>query len=122
MPLIFRTPFLTMYRADIRCSDASITLRVGKFKVGFIKTLRFPRKVGKMKRNGLNPMILTNHVNRRILEWEERIEKCKEYEIEFGKCKSKVFNDKNLVGDNFFIYEHQLEKENSGSLTDDGVT
>ncbi|GJY84576.1 hypothetical protein Tco_0497952 [Tanacetum coccineum] len=90
MPLIFRAPFLTMPRADIRCSDASITLRAGKFKVGFIKTLRFPRKVGKMKRNGLNPMILTNHVNRRILEWEERIEKVDIAEAENASLRAMI--------------------------------
>ncbi|GJT57456.1 retrotransposon protein, putative, ty1-copia subclass [Tanacetum coccineum] len=65
-------------RAYIRCSDGSMTLKAGKFK---------------------------------ILEWEERIEKCKEDEIEFGKWKSKVFDDKDLVGHNFFIYDHKLEKD-----------
>ncbi|GJX45226.1 zinc finger, CCHC-type containing protein [Tanacetum coccineum] len=45
LPLILGTPILTTYRMDIRCSDGSMTLRVGKFKVRFIKTLRFPKKV-----------------------------------------------------------------------------
>ncbi|GKB80000.1 hypothetical protein Tco_0946895 [Tanacetum coccineum] len=67
-------------------------------------------------------MIPTNHVNQKILEWEERIEKCKEDEIEFDKWKSKVFDDKDLVGHNFFIYDHKLEKDDIGSVTDDGVT
>ncbi|GKB53231.1 zinc finger, CCHC-type containing protein [Tanacetum coccineum] len=76
MPLILGTPFLTTTRADIRCSDGSMKLRAGNFKVRFIKTLRFPKKVKKKKRNDLDLIIPINHVNRRILEWEERIEKC----------------------------------------------
>ncbi|GJX37592.1 putative ribonuclease H-like domain-containing protein [Tanacetum coccineum] len=84
--------------------------------------LKFPRKVRKKKRNDIEPMIPTNHVNQKILEWEERIEKCKEDEIEFDKWKSKVFDDKDLVGHNFFIYDHKLEKDDIGSVTDDGVT
>ncbi|GKA44525.1 hypothetical protein Tco_0737249 [Tanacetum coccineum] len=116
MPLILGTSFLTTARADIRCSDGSMTLRAGKFRVRFIKTLRFPRKVRKKKRNGLLLMIPTNHVNKRILEWQERIEKCKEDEMEFGKWRSKVFDDKNLVGCNLFIYEHELKKDDVGSM------
>ncbi|GJS95038.1 zf-CCHC domain-containing protein [Tanacetum coccineum] len=68
MSLILGMPFLTMARAYIRCSDVSMTLRAGKFKVRFIKTLRFPRNVRKKKRNNLDPMNYTNHVSRRILE------------------------------------------------------
>nr|GEU55413.1 hypothetical protein [Tanacetum cinerariifolium] len=33
MSLILGTPFLTMVMADIRCSDGSMTLRAGKFKI-----------------------------------------------------------------------------------------
>nr|GEX72274.1 hypothetical protein [Tanacetum cinerariifolium] len=44
MSLILRTPFLTTARADIRSSKGSMTLRAGKFKVRFIRTLRFSRK------------------------------------------------------------------------------
>nr|GEV19916.1 hypothetical protein [Tanacetum cinerariifolium] len=73
MPLILGTPFLTMVMADIRCSDGSMTLRAGKFKVRFIKTLRFHWKVKKKESNDLDPLIPTNYVNIRILEWEERI-------------------------------------------------
>ncbi|GJT31777.1 mitotic checkpoint serine/threonine-protein kinase BUB1 [Tanacetum coccineum] len=68
MPLILGTPFLTTARAPIRCSNRSMTLRAGKFKVRFIKTLRFPKKVKKKEKNNLDLMIPTNHVNRRILE------------------------------------------------------
>ncbi|GJY36919.1 hypothetical protein Tco_0422297 [Tanacetum coccineum] len=56
-------------------SNASLALRVGKLKVRFTRTLRFPRKVKKKERTNLDPMIPTNIVNRRILEWEEKIEK-----------------------------------------------
>ncbi|GJR85896.1 zf-CCHC domain-containing protein [Tanacetum coccineum] len=65
MPLILGTLFLTTARADIRCSDGSMTLRASKFK---------------------------------ILEWEERIEKCKEDETEFGKWKNKVILDEKSLG------------------------
>nr|GFA55264.1 hypothetical protein [Tanacetum cinerariifolium] len=76
MPLIIWTPFLSTAIADIRCSDGSMTLREGKFKVRFIKTLRFPTKVRKKNRNDLEPIFPTNHINQKILEWEERIKKC----------------------------------------------
>ncbi|GJR72699.1 reverse transcriptase domain-containing protein [Tanacetum coccineum] len=112
----------SMTKADIRCSDESMTLRTGKFKVRFIKTLRFPKKVNNKERNDLDPMIPTNHMNRRILEWEKRIERCKEDEIEFSKLRSKVFDDKNLVGHNFFIYDHDIENEDDSSVMNDGVT
>ncbi|GJU57854.1 hypothetical protein Tco_1235620 [Tanacetum coccineum] len=78
--------------------------------------------VREKKRNDLDPLIPTIYVNRRILEWEERIENCKEDEIEFGKWRSKVFDNKNPVGHSVFIYDHELEKEDGSSMTDDGVT
>ncbi|GJR30806.1 retrovirus-related pol polyprotein from transposon TNT 1-94 [Tanacetum coccineum] len=76
MPLILGIPFLTTARAYIRCIKGSMTLKAGKFKVGFIRTLRFPRKVKERKKNDLDPMIPINCVNRRILEWEDSIKNC----------------------------------------------
>ncbi|GJW09886.1 hypothetical protein Tco_1575713 [Tanacetum coccineum] len=50
----------------------------------------------------------------RILEWEERIENCKDGKIKFGKWREKMFDDKNLVRHHFFIYDHELENDGSG--------
>ncbi|GJV63405.1 zf-CCHC domain-containing protein [Tanacetum coccineum] len=118
-PLILGTPFLITTRANIRSSNASMTLRAGKYKVRFIRTLRFFRLV--KEKDDLDPMILTYFVKGGILECEERIEKCKDDEIEFGKWRSKVFEDKNLVGHNFFIYDDELEKDDDSRM-DDRVT
>nr|GEW96369.1 hypothetical protein [Tanacetum cinerariifolium] len=68
MPLILRRPFLTTGRAEIKYDKGSMTLRVGKFKVRFIRTLRFPSKVKERIKRDLDPMIPTNYVNRIILE------------------------------------------------------
>ncbi|GJS95328.1 hypothetical protein Tco_0802296 [Tanacetum coccineum] len=59
--------------ADIRCTKGSMTLRAGKLKVRFIRTLRFPRKVKERKTNDLDPMIPTNYMNRRILNEKKEL-------------------------------------------------
>ncbi|GKD56366.1 hypothetical protein Tco_1289753 [Tanacetum coccineum] len=60
---------------------------------------------------------------RRILEWEERIENFQEDELGFSKWRSKAFDDKNLVGNNFFFYGHELKKDRRGSsVSGEGVT
>ncbi|GJX22311.1 retrovirus-related pol polyprotein from transposon TNT 1-94 [Tanacetum coccineum] len=119
MPLILGTLFLTMERAEIKFNKGSMTLKAGKYKIRFVRTLEFPSKIEERIESDLNPMILTNYVNRRILEWEERIESCQENKIEFNKWRSKVFDNKNLVGHNFFVYA--LE-DKDGSVSDVGVT
>ncbi|GJR82434.1 zf-CCHC domain-containing protein [Tanacetum coccineum] len=121
LPLILETPFFAMARVKIKCDKGSMTIKSSKIKVRFIWTLRFPSKIKDRIRRYPDPMIPTNYVNRRILEWEERIENCQEDKIEFSKWRSKVFDDKNLVGHNFFIYNHELEKESS-SVSEEGVT
>ncbi|GJW25488.1 zinc finger, CCHC-type containing protein [Tanacetum coccineum] len=79
-----------VYPAKIKCRKGSMTLIAGKFKV------------------------------RRILEWEERVENFKDGKIEFSERRGKVFNNKNLGGHNFFIYDHELEK-NESSVSVKGV-
>nr|GEW95878.1 hypothetical protein [Tanacetum cinerariifolium] len=96
-----------------------MTLRAGNFKVRFIRTLRFLRLL--KEKDDLDAMIPTNFMNRRILEWEEQIKKCKDDEIKLRKWRSKVFKDKNLVGHNFFIYDDELKKDDD-SRTDDRTT
>ncbi|GJT07065.1 zinc finger, CCHC-type containing protein [Tanacetum coccineum] len=68
MPLILGTLFITMARAEIKCCKGSMTLRAKKFEVRFVMTLRFHSKVKDRKKSDLDPMILTNYVNRRVLE------------------------------------------------------
>ncbi|GJT55230.1 hypothetical protein Tco_0990284 [Tanacetum coccineum] len=111
MPLILGTPFLTTARAKIKFHKGSMTLKAGKYKIRFVTTLKFPSKIEERIERDLNPMIPTNYVNRRVLEWEEIIKICQENEIGFIKWRFKVFDDKNLIGHNFFFYE--LEKEGS---------
>ncbi|GKD55139.1 MAK10-like protein [Tanacetum coccineum] len=50
MPLILETMVLTMARAEIKCWKGLITLRAGKVKVRFLRTLRFPSKVKEKKK------------------------------------------------------------------------
>ncbi|GJY98020.1 zf-CCHC domain-containing protein [Tanacetum coccineum] len=119
MPLILGTPFLTTARAEIKFHKGSMTLKAGKYKIRFVTTLEFPSKIEERIERDLNPMIPTNYVNRRVLEWEERIKICQENEIGFIKWRFKVFDDKNLIGHNFFFYE--LEKEGSTAKAE-GVT
>ncbi|GJU65679.1 retrovirus-related pol polyprotein from transposon TNT 1-94 [Tanacetum coccineum] len=97
MTFILGTPFLTTARAVIKCDKGSMTLKAGRLKVRFVRTLRFPSKIKERIKRDPDPMIPANYVTRRILEWEERIENCQEDEIEFSKWRSKVFDDKNLV-------------------------
>nr|GFB39148.1 hypothetical protein [Tanacetum cinerariifolium] len=118
MPLILGTPFLTMARAEIKFDKGTMTLKADKYKIRFIKSLEFPSKIKERIGRDVDPMIPTNYVNRRILEWEERIKNCQENETGFNKWRSKVLGDKNLVGHNFFVYK--LEKEDS-SVSDVGV-
>ncbi|GJY46508.1 hypothetical protein Tco_0435571 [Tanacetum coccineum] len=113
MPIILGTPFLTTAKAKIKFDKGSITLKAGRYKIRFVRTLKFPSKIEERIARDLDPIFPTNYVNRRILEWEERIENCQENEMGFNKWRSKVFDDKNLVRHNFFVYE--LDKEGSNS-------
>ncbi|GKB83303.1 hypothetical protein Tco_0950198 [Tanacetum coccineum] len=96
-----------------------MTLKAGRYKIRFVRTLEFPSKIEERIERDLDPMIPTNYVNRRILEWEERIKKRQKDEMRFSKGRSKVFDDKNIIGHNFFIYE--LAEEGS-SVSGEGVT
>ncbi|GJX14370.1 putative reverse transcriptase domain-containing protein [Tanacetum coccineum] len=53
MPLILGTSFLTTARAEIKCWKGSMTLIAGKFKVRFVRTLRFPKKVKERRKSDL---------------------------------------------------------------------
>ncbi|GKA75595.1 hypothetical protein Tco_0781973 [Tanacetum coccineum] len=97
MPIILGTPFLTTAKAKIKFDKGSITLKAGRYKIRFIRTLKFPSKIEERIARDLDPIFPTNYVNRRILEWEERIENCQENEMGFNKWRSKVFDDKNLM-------------------------
>ncbi|GJT43993.1 MAK10-like protein [Tanacetum coccineum] len=39
LPLILGTPFLTMVRAEIKFDKGSMTLKAGRYKIGFVRTL-----------------------------------------------------------------------------------
>ncbi|GJZ56602.1 MAK10-like protein [Tanacetum coccineum] len=45
MFVILGTLYLTTGRAEIKCDKGSMTLKAGKFKVRFVRTLRFPSKI-----------------------------------------------------------------------------
>ncbi|GJW21524.1 hypothetical protein Tco_0032146 [Tanacetum coccineum] len=87
MPLILGTPFLTMARTEIKFDKGTMTLKSGKYKVRFVRTLKFPSKIEERIENDLDPMIPTNYVNRRILEWEERIKSSQENEMGLNKLR-----------------------------------
>ncbi|GKE72677.1 zf-CCHC domain-containing protein [Tanacetum coccineum] len=119
MPLILGTLFLTIARAEIKFDKGAMTLKAGRYKIRFVRTLEFPSKIKEIIERDLDPMIPTNDVNRRILEWEQRIKNCQDDKMGFSKWRSKVFDDKNLVGHNLFVYE--LDKEGS-NVSGEGVT
>ncbi|GKB38095.1 hypothetical protein Tco_0883037 [Tanacetum coccineum] len=43
MPLILGTPFLTTTRAEIKFDKGSMTLKAGRYKIIFVRTLEFPK-------------------------------------------------------------------------------
>ncbi|GJY51890.1 hypothetical protein Tco_0442737, partial [Tanacetum coccineum] len=69
-------------------------LKVGRYKIGLVRTLEFPSKIEDRIERDLDPMIPTNYVSRRILEWEERIKKRQKDEMRFSKGRSKEFFQK----------------------------
>ncbi|GJZ35057.1 zf-CCHC domain-containing protein [Tanacetum coccineum] len=73
MPVILGTPFLTTAKAEIKFDKGRMTIRADNCKVRFVKTLKHPSKIEERIKGYLDPIITTNYVNRRILEWEERI-------------------------------------------------
>ncbi|GKB94784.1 zinc finger, CCHC-type containing protein [Tanacetum coccineum] len=104
MPLILGTPFLTTTKAEIKFDRGRMTIRAGNCKIRFVRTLEHPSKIEERIKRDLDPIILTNHVNKIILEWEERIKNHQEKEMGLNKWRSKVFDDKYLIRHNFFIY------------------
>nr|GEU68861.1 hypothetical protein [Tanacetum cinerariifolium] len=104
MPFILRTPFLTTSNAKIKFDKGRMTIRVGNCKIRFVRTLYHPSKIEERIKGDLDPIIPTNHLNRRFLEWEERIKNHQEKEIRLNKWRGKVLDDKHLIGHNFFIY------------------
>ncbi|GJT24375.1 zf-CCHC domain-containing protein [Tanacetum coccineum] len=73
MPVILGTPFLTTAKAEIKFYKGRMTIRADNCKVRFVRTLKHPSKIEERIKGYLDPIITTNYVNRRILEWEERI-------------------------------------------------
>ncbi|GJU62772.1 MAK10-like protein [Tanacetum coccineum] len=104
MPLISGTPFLTTAKAAIKFDKGRMTIMAGNYKIRFVRTLEHPSKIEERIKGDLEPIILTNHVKIRILEWEKRINNHQEKEMGLNKWRSKVFDDKHLMGHNFFIY------------------
>ncbi|GKC06521.1 hypothetical protein Tco_0998131 [Tanacetum coccineum] len=78
-----------MQWAEIKFDKGSMTLKAGRYKIGLVRTLEFPSKIEERIERDLDPMIPTNYVSRRILEWEERIEKRQKDEMRFSKGRSK---------------------------------
>ncbi|GKB18999.1 zf-CCHC domain-containing protein [Tanacetum coccineum] len=85
MPLISGTPFLTTARAEIKFNKDSMTLKAGRYKIRFVRTLEFPSNIEERIERDIDPMIPTNYVHRRILEWDERIDNFHKDEIRFSK-------------------------------------
>ncbi|GJU31481.1 zinc finger, CCHC-type containing protein [Tanacetum coccineum] len=84
-PLILGTPFLTTTKATIKFDKGTITLRSRKSKISFH---RVPNSLGmteKGVKNDIEPIALTMTVNRLVLEWEEKIMRHLEREMEFNQ-------------------------------------
>nr|GEX94162.1 hypothetical protein [Tanacetum cinerariifolium] len=94
-PFILETPFLTTAKAVIKFDKGTITLRSGKSKISFHRTLEPLCKGEKGIKNDIEPIAPTMTVNRLVLEWEERIRLHQEKEMEFDQRRSKNFNNKN---------------------------
>ncbi|GJX14972.1 hypothetical protein Tco_0206730 [Tanacetum coccineum] len=94
MPLISGTPFLTTAKAAIKFDKGRMTIMAGNYKIRFVRTLEHPSKIEERIKGDLEPIILTNHVKIRILEWEKRINNHQEKEMGLNKWRSKVFDDK----------------------------
>ncbi|GJZ67409.1 putative reverse transcriptase domain-containing protein [Tanacetum coccineum] len=76
------TPFLTTAKAEIKFDKGIMTIRAGNCKIRFVRTLEHPSKIEESIEGDLDPMIPTNHVNMRILEWrkESKIIKKKKWD------------------------------------------
>ncbi|GKA79721.1 MAK10-like protein [Tanacetum coccineum] len=105
-PFILVTPFLTTTRAEIKFDKGILSLKSGKSKVDFHK---WPELLCKFKERKVDKIDALSIVNKRILEWEERIKLHHEKELEFDQWRNKMFNNKNNVS-----------KEESSSSGSDG--
>nr|GEZ00269.1 hypothetical protein [Tanacetum cinerariifolium] len=83
IPLILGTPFLTTTMVEIKFDKDSMTLKTGRYKITFVRTLEFPSKIEERIERDLDPMIPTNYVHTIILEWDERIDNCDKDEMRF---------------------------------------
>nr|GEV12319.1 hypothetical protein [Tanacetum cinerariifolium] len=81
MPLILGTSFLTKTKAEIKFDKGIMKIKAGNCKIRFVRTLEHPIKIEKIIDGDLDPIIPTYHVNRRSLEWEERIKNHQEKEM-----------------------------------------
>ncbi|GJQ95747.1 zinc finger, CCHC-type containing protein [Tanacetum coccineum] len=89
MPLILGTPFLTTAKAEIKFDKGRMTIRAGNCKIRIVRTLKHPSKIKEKIKRDLDPITPVNLVNRRILEWEERIKNHQEKEMGLNKWRSK---------------------------------
>ncbi|GJY55231.1 MAK10-like protein [Tanacetum coccineum] len=96
-PFILGTPFLTTARAEIKFNKGTITLKSGKCKVNFHKRPELFCKFEEREDDKVDPLSI---INKRILEWEERIKLHREKELEFNQWSNKLFNEKNSVSKN----------------------
>ncbi|GKD22600.1 hypothetical protein Tco_1224303 [Tanacetum coccineum] len=93
-PLILRTTFLTMARAEIKFDKGTISLRSRKSTVQFhISPDPFPT----LKERDENKINTLSVVNKRVLEWEEKIKFHHTKELEFKAWKSKYSKIKALA-------------------------
>ncbi|GJW57866.1 reverse transcriptase domain-containing protein [Tanacetum coccineum] len=93
-PLILRTPFFTLARAEIKFDKGTISLRSGKSTVQFhISPDHFPTLEERYE-NKINTLSV---VNERVLEWEEKLKFHHMKELEFEAWKSKYSKSKTLT-------------------------
>nr|GEV56142.1 reverse transcriptase domain-containing protein [Tanacetum cinerariifolium] len=93
-PSIFGTLFLKTAKAAIKFDKGTITLRSGKSKISFHKTLDSPYMAEKGVKNDIEPIAPTMTVNRLVIEWEEKIKLHLEREMKFNQWRRKNFKGK----------------------------
>nr|GEU99074.1 hypothetical protein [Tanacetum cinerariifolium] len=82
---ILGTPFLTMAKATIKFDKGTITLRSRKSKVNFHRILDPLCMTDKGVKKDIVPIAPTMIMNRRVLEWEEKIRLHLEKEMKFDQ-------------------------------------
>nr|GEY97382.1 hypothetical protein [Tanacetum cinerariifolium] len=78
-PFILGTPFLTTAKAVIKFDKGTVTLRLGKSKISFLRIPESFCKDEKEIKNDIGPIAPTMTVNRLVLKWEEKNTQIKFY-------------------------------------------